>query len=163
ESAINLFDKKLYGLVVARAGLIDFMDNFTDSADSKSGGYMCSILHILCRSEREVEILRETYEELTDELRSDIIVIVTRVTADTEVIVYGGGKIDTSGKRKSSKQRYPKGKQGSWKDSRDLQVGSRGPRGPELGSRGPRGRELDVIVVGAGRPGSGGRGGAYRG
>lgn len=69
EMAIHLLDKKLYGLVVARAG---FMDE----------GYYRSWLHILCQTDEEVDILRSAYDELTPELQSDIEVIVTQVTGD---------------------------------------------------------------------------------
>lgn len=76
EMAIQLFEKKLYGLVVARAGLI------TETDES----FFKSILHILCRSEKEVQILRTIYDRLSMELRSDIEVIITVVTGRTDLI-----------------------------------------------------------------------------
>lgn len=77
EHAIRLFENKLYGLVVARAGIMESNGDFTD-------GFFRSMLHIFCRTVEEVEVLRNTYEELSDELQSDITVLVTRVTGDVE-------------------------------------------------------------------------------
>jgi hypothetical protein len=67
NQVIKLYEKKLYGLVIARSGMMDVPD------------FMVSILHILCRTNQEVNVLNEVYNELTDELKSDIIVLITKV------------------------------------------------------------------------------------
>lgn len=69
--AVQLFAKKLRGLVVARTGIVSDDDGFDES-----------ILHILCRHEREVEILRQVYWVLNIKLRVDIRVLVSLIKGD---------------------------------------------------------------------------------
>lgn len=71
QMAIQLFAKKLHGLVVARTGIMTEDDGFDNS-----------ILHILCREKRDVEILRHVYNILHPDLQADIQVLVTLVKGD---------------------------------------------------------------------------------
>jgi hypothetical protein len=73
DMAVALFAKKLYGLVVARAGIGD--------EDGASGiVFDRTVLHVLCRSAHEARVLDKVYHDLlSDELKADIDVIVTVV------------------------------------------------------------------------------------
>jgi hypothetical protein len=70
NQVVKLYEKKLYGLVIARSGMLNIPD------------FMVSILHILCRTNDEVDMLNEVYNELSDELKSDIIVLISKVSGN---------------------------------------------------------------------------------
>lgn len=92
EMALELYSKKLYGLVVARAGIMvdPIPANMSewgppfDNKEQSPDGYMKSILHILCRNQGEVDLLQNLYAELSEELKSDIGVIINVITGDTD-------------------------------------------------------------------------------
>ncbi len=72
DMAYHLCAKKLSDLAISRLGIYGY------------DGFGRSILHILCRSEEESRILSTIYDKLPDEIRSDITVIISIITGQTD-------------------------------------------------------------------------------
>lgn len=74
EFADKLLRKKITGLILARGN--------TDERD----GYLTSILHIYCRSERVKNILKRAYNNLPENIKDNIIILCTITEGECDFI-----------------------------------------------------------------------------